>query len=664
MQQNMAKLAALVAILGARSVSAAEAKSLEQVTEMLKTMLQKGKDERQAEEVQYSKYNIWCGEETTSKKRDIKNNGQKISQLTADIKLETSKAGTLGDEIELLEADLERWNKSLEKGNADKTQEIADFDKLNQEYKDAIMALQKAISSVKEGKVNQAPPALLQFAEAGASVSEVTSFLSDYLSADVQIEQAQNPGYRSGTMKVQTLLERLQDKFKDEKAAAQKDHTHKVSSLEQLIQELELSIKTATNTKKKKEQNKAKAESTAADKTSQKEDTVQTKEDDEKYLDEVTTTCNQKTSDFKSRSELRNGEIDVIAKAIELLSGSQVKATASRVALVQKSKTALAMLRSSKPKEQERVASYLHKMSSKLSSSLLATLALRADEDPLAKVKGMVDDLIAKLEADTGLDKEAQAWCDKEMPVNEKARVDGAANVEKLTNDIDAATADVAQLTQDMADLTKSLADNAKSFAEATAQRNEEKAVNTLHIKDAKAAQAALTSALTQLQDFYGKAAEATALVQTSKKTRQAPEIFDAAYKGNQDGASGMLDLLQTILADYTELETSTTTAENTASDEYATLSKDQKELKEQQTKDLEHATARKADQEQNLVTWKDDLATGKKELTAALEYHKVLFEKCDMQGEAVKKRQERIAEEIATLQNAKRLLNQEEEVA
>jgi hypothetical protein len=71
----------------------------------------------------------------------------------------------------------------------------------------------------------------------------------------------------------------------------------------------------------KKLEAKAQAESDLAD-------TIATRDDDAKYLADLTATCQQKASDFASRQELRAGEIAAIEKAIEIISSGAVAGAA------------------------------------------------------------------------------------------------------------------------------------------------------------------------------------------------------------------------------------------------------------------------------------------------------------------------------------------------
>ena len=53
-----------------------------------------------------------------------------------------------------------------------------------------------------------------------------------------------------------------------------------------------------------------------------------------------------------------------------------------------------------------------------------------------------------------------------------------------------------------------------------------------------------MAQALTVLKEFYAKAAEATALVQTKAE----PEIFDKAYKGMGGESGGVVGMLEVII--------------------------------------------------------------------------------------------------------------------
>merc|ERR1719475_28286 len=148
-------------------------------------------------------------------------------------------------------------------------------------------------------------------------------------------------------------------------------------------------------------------------------------------------------------------------------------------------------------------------------------------------------------------------------------------------------------------------------MAKATGIRQEEKATNTATVKDAQAVQTAVAQALTVLKEFYAKAAEATAFVQQQP---EAPEIFDEPYKGMQGESGGVVGMLEVIQSDFARLEAETTAAEAEAQKEYDQFMDDSAVDKAQKSKDIEHKTMKKQNEEQALQEKEGDLEGTQKE--------------------------------------------------
>merc|ERR1712232_1421218 len=109
-------------------------------------------------------------------------------------------------------------------------------------------------------------------------------------------------------------------------------------------------------------------------------DTSATKKADEKYLSDLTATCEMKATDFESRQQLRAEEIEAIQKAIEIISGDAVSGNAAKhlPSLLQtKRSSALAQLRAdSASGAQVRAADYLREQAMRLNSRVLSQLAV------------------------------------------------------------------------------------------------------------------------------------------------------------------------------------------------------------------------------------------------------------------------------------------------
>merc|ERR1719164_165179 len=131
-----------------------------------------------------------------------------------------------------------------------------------------------------------------------------------------------------------------------------------------------------------------------------------------------------------------------------------------------------------------------------------------------------------------------------------------------LHAEIDELTSTAAMLTEEIADLTKAVADIDGAVAKATTIRGEEKSKNAATIKDAQAAQTAVAQALAVLKDFYGKAEQATDLI-------QQPEIFEEPYKGMGAENGGVVGMIEVIQSDFAKVESETTLSEAEGAKEY-----------------------------------------------------------------------------------------------
>jgi cell division septum initiation protein DivIVA len=576
----------------------------------------------------------------------------------------------LTKEIAEHDADIAAWTGDKKAATKVRHIEKADYDALHTDYSESVDALQRAIAVLKKQAHDR--PQASSFAQVSALQGlslipkEAKKTLDLFLAQTSEdpeglaVSAPEASGYEFQSHGVIEMLEKLLDKFIEERTALEKKEMNSKHAYDMLIQDLTAQIDQATQDREEKAETKAKKLQAKADAEGDLRDTTTTKEADEKYLSDLVATCEQKASDFESRQQLRAEEIEAINKAIEIISSESVSGNADTYLpkLVQTPNTALAQLRASGSESmpQQRVAEYLKGRAHDLNSRVLSALAVRVADDPFVKVKKMLKDLIVRLMEEANEEAEHKGWCDTELSTNEQTRKEKTEAVETLHAEIDQLEASIAKLTEDIGDLTTAVAELDAAMATATKLRQEEKATNAQTVQDAGEAQTAVAQALTVLKEFYAKAGEATALVQ-----QPAPEIFDTKYTGMQSENGGVVGMLEVIESDFARLEADTKAAEASAQKAYDTFMTDSKVDKAAKTQDIEHKTTKKQDETQALTTKKDDLEGTQKELDAALAYFDKLKPSCVDAGVSYDDRVARRKEEIESLQEALRILNGED---
>merc|ERR1711953_678764 len=542
--------------------------------------------------------------------------------------------------------------------------EKTDYDATHKDYSESVDALERAIAVLKKQAYTRKQAEA--FTQVGALKSlnlipkeakkTIEAFLAEDPAEGLAVSAPEAAGYEFQSQGVIEMLEKLLDKFIDERTVLEKEEMNSKHAFDMLIQDLTAQIEQAKQDREEKAETKAKKLQAKADAEGDLVDTTTTRDADQKYLDDLVATCEQKATDFESRQQLRTEELEAIAKAIEIISSGAVSGNADKYlpTLVQRSKSLATFRADTQSRAQSQVALFLQSKAKELNSRLLSAMASRVAADPFRKVKKMIKDLITRLMEEANEEAEHKGWCDTELSTNEQTRKEKTDAVETLHAEIDQLEASISKLTQDIQELTEAVAALDAAMAKATTIRQEEKETNEVTIKDSQEAQTAVAQALTVLKEFYAKAGEATALV-------QQPETFDSQYKGMQSENGGVVGMLEVIESDFARLEAETKAAEATAQKEYDTFMTDSKVDKAEKTTDIEHKTAKKQDESQALVVKKSDLEGTQKELDAALAYFDKLKPSCVDAGVSYEDRVKRREEEIQSLQEALRILNGED---
>merc|ERR1719456_1270245 len=189
-------------------------------------------------------------------------------------------------------------------------------------------------------------------------------------------------------------------------------------------------------------------------------------------------------ADHEATVKSRTEELTAIATAKKILTETSSGAVSQSYSLLQVSSGSKLQTRADLAHAE--VVGLVKKLAKQHHSAALAQLASRiasvirygaaGGDDVFAKVKGLITDMISKLEAEAKSEATEKAYCDEELSKTEAKKSELESEISKLTSKIDLAAAKSAGLKQDVKTLQAELATLSKEQAEMDSIRAEEKA--------------------------------------------------------------------------------------------------------------------------------------------------------------------------------------------
>merc|ERR1719436_1237302 len=172
-------------------------------------------------------------------------------------------------------------------------------------------------------------------------------------------------------------------------------------------------------------------------------------------------------------------------------------------------------------------------------------LGLSGGDDPFAKVKGLISEMISKLESEADAEAEEKAWCDEQIAKTEEKKVDLESDIAKLTGKIDVASAKSADLKNQVKTLQEQLAALAKLQAEMDKTRQDENAAFKQAKADLELGLEGVRQALTILREYYGSSAAFVQGMTSSDQPEPArPELHSKAT-GSGNSIVGILEVVE-----------------------------------------------------------------------------------------------------------------------
>jgi len=647
----MVRLSAVTVLIA--GIAASDVNPLEKVLGMMDGMIQKGKDEKHKEEVAFNTFKVWCDQTREETTKAIKEGADSIIQLTADIEKAIADAENLKEEIDVLNADRNTAEDEVKAATKIRSKENADYKAEHADLSESVDALDRAIATLKNKDVST-PQSLIQLQGNSRVPARVKATITAFLGLSEESGAPEAAAYEFQSGGLVDMMEKLKIKFEDQRTALEKAEISAKGNYDTLAQALNDNIKDMSNSITEKTEKKATRKSDAAEAKGDLEVTKSAKAEDEETLSDASAECSARADEYEKNQVLRGEELKAIMTAKDILSSPEVSGQKTS-RFVQ---TSFAQLRSNSPDARSRTVDFLRAKAKKTGSQYLALIAAHAAEDPFAKIKSMIKDLIVKLMEEANAEADHKGFCDAEMATNKQTREIKTAEVEDLAASIDKNSADIAQLTESVTVLSDDIASLNGQQQEAATIRNDEHDKNMATIADAKAAQGAVEKAIKVLKEFYAKADDAAFVQNTGGLDQEMASVAKAPYKGMGAGGGSIVDFLDVILSDFARLEAETSTEESQQASSHEKFMNESAEDKAVKDAEMKHKTV-KRDQLTRLNTnLNKELDMTQGELDAAMAYYEKLKPDCIDQGVSYEDKVQQRKEEIQSLKEALDMLN------
>jgi len=648
---------ALTLLLACAAVS-----PIEKTVELLSGLQAKVVKDGEAESKNYEEFSKFCHDESMETGFQIKTGKADAERAAATVAESAAKIDGASAKIEELSATIGTSQADLASAIKIRDQEAADFKKMDADLAETVDMLGRAhgiieremkkTSFVQVGSMPKITAALQEVLNAAAINTENKAKIQALMQVDdldLQPGGAPDPAsYKSQSGGILDTLADMLEKAKAQRSEGQKAEMNTKFNFDMLKQKLEDSMGAGDKDLKETKTAKAAAEEAKAVAEGELATATEGVADDEKRLRDLQQECMSKSEAYETSQKERAGELEALGKAKKILAektGGASERTYSFIQLTASVKSKVAL-------KQDRVVAMLQSLSAQQQAPELAQLATRIEsaqlmgEDPFAKVKGMISEMIEKLVAEAKKEASHKAFCDKEMSETKAKREDKQEEVDDLQTKIDKGTAKIAKLHEEVATLESELATIAKAQSEATAMRFKEKEAWAGAKTDFEGGVEGVGMALEVLRDYYAENDDA-ALVQTS---------HDKAT----GAASGIIGMLEVVESDFQKMLADGTASEEMSQQKYDEMTQDNKVATAEKTTATKYKVKDIKETEMTLSGNNEDIATSQSELDAILDYWEKLQPMCVAKPEPYAERKKRREAEIAGLKQAMTILEEE----
>jgi len=656
---------------------------IQKVVELLSSLEAKILNDGEVEAKAYKEYFEWCDDTSKEIGFEIKTQTAKkgkleatIAKASSDIDVATQAISDIASSVATDEADLKAATEIRAKENAD-------FVAVEAEMVSAVDMLGRAIGILEREMAKSASLAQMKvdttnmnsLLGALSTVIEAASFSSQDKSQLVALVQSRSgaasddddgelgapapDAYKSKSGSIVDILEDMKEKAEAELAEARKAELNSAHNFNMLKQSLTDAIKASNHELEENKAALAEATETKATAEGDLDITIKALAESTSRLDDVHDDCMEKASDHEITVQGRKDELAALAQAKKILQDMTAGAESQTYSFLQMS----SKLQTGADLANVEVVTLIKNLAKKHGSTGLAQLASRLNaviryggqnqEDVFAKVKGLINDMIAKLLKEAEDEAGEKAYCDEEMSKTKAKKDELTDTIEKLSAKIDLATTTSTRLKEEVKVLQEELVAVAKMQAEMDQIRQETHAAFVTAKADLEQGLDGVRRALKVLRDFYQeKEGDDAAFMQQPA----APE----KHAKSTGAGGGIISMLEVIESDFAKNLAEEESEESAAQAEYEKMTQENKVATATKEQDVKYKTKEFKGLDKTVTELSGDRDGSQTELDAVLEYYDKIKERCIAKPETYEERKRRREAEVQGLKEALTILEGE----
>merc|ERR1711934_1124108 len=370
-------------------------------------------------------------------------------------------------------------------------------------------------------------------------------------------------------------------------------------------------------------------------------------------------------ADHEMTVKARAEELKVIAEAKKILMETTSGASDQTYSLFQV--TVKSRLQTRSDLAHAEVVVLVKRLARETHSAALAQLASRVTavlqygaangDDPFNKVKGLIQDMITQLEEEAKEEAAEKAYCDEQLSKTKAKKDELDDDLEKLTVKIDQSTSKTAKLKEEVQELESELAALTKLQAEMDKIRQETHADYVKAKDELERGLKGVRMALSKLREYYGGA---SLLQDGSQLAALMQQPAPPAHKKSTGAGQGIISILEVCETDFAENLAKENAQEEDAQAEYDKTTQENKVGKTLKEQDVKFKTQEIKALGKALTELSADKESAESEHAAVMEYYEKIKERCIAKPETYEERKKRREKEIAGLQEALSILENE----